>query len=77
MNGTQQQFLVRNTQLDGWTNAVWNQVFSGDTGNVPAQSFPNPTFTTLATSRVTREAPFLYQDAGGSYDVFAPSAAAK
>jgi hypothetical protein len=74
VNGTQQQFLVRNTQLDGWTNAVWNQVFSGDTGNVPAQSFPNPTFTTLATSRVTREAPFLYQDAGGSYNVFAPSA---
>ncbi len=74
VNGTQQQFLVRNSQLDGWTNAVWNQVFSGDTGNVPAQSFPNPPFTTLATSRVTREAPFLYQDAGGSYNVFAPSA---
>jgi len=74
VNGTQQQFLVRNSQLDGWTNAVWNQVFSGDTGNVPAQTFPNPTFTTLATSRVTREAPFLYQDGGGSYNVLVPSA---
>jgi len=66
--------VVRNSQLDGWTNAVWNQVFSGDTGNVPAQSFPNPTFTTLATSRVSREAPFLYQDAGGAYNVLVPSA---
>jgi hypothetical protein len=74
VNGSQQQFLVRNTQLDGWTNAVWNQVFSGDTGNVPAQSFPNPTFTNVPTSPVTREAPFLYQDAGGSFNVLVPTA---
>ena len=74
VNGSQQQFLARNSQLDGWTNAVWNQVFSGDTGNVPAQTFPNPPFTTLATSPVTREAPFLYQDAGGSYNVSVPVA---
>jgi hypothetical protein len=74
VNGTQQQFVVRNTQLDGWTNAVWNQVFSGDTGNVPAQTFPNPTFTTVDTSPVTREAPFLYQDSSGGYRVFVPSA---
>lgn len=74
VNGSQQQFMVRNTQLDGWTNAVWNQVFSGDTGNVPAQSFPNPTFTTVPASPVTREAPYLYQDVGGGYNVFVPSA---
>ncbi len=30
LNGTQQQFVVRNSNLDGWTNGVWNQVFSGD-----------------------------------------------
>jgi len=74
VNGSQQQFLARNSQLDGWTNAVWNQVFSGDTGNVPAQTFPNPPFTTLATSPVTREAPFLYLDAGGGYSVLVPAA---
>ncbi len=73
VNGSQQQFLARNSQLDGWTNAVWNQVFSGDTGNVPAQSFPNPTFTTLAKSPVTREAPYLYLDSSGSYNVFVPA----
>jgi hypothetical protein len=72
LDDTQQQFFVRNSQLDGWTNAVWNQVFSGDTGTVPAQSFPNPTYTTLATTPVTREAPFLYLDARGKYSVFAP-----
>ncbi len=73
INGSQQQFLVRNTQLDAWSNAVWNQVFSGDTGNVPVQSFPKPTYTTLATSPVTREAPFLYLDASGNYNVLVPA----
>ncbi len=41
INGSQQQFLVRDSSIDGWTNAVWNQVFSGVLG-APAQSFPNP-----------------------------------
>jgi len=36
LNGSQQQFYVRNTDLgQGWSNAVWNQVFSGDI-NAPA-----------------------------------------
>ncbi len=67
INGSQQQWLTRNSNLDGWTNGVWNQVFSGVMG-APAQCFPghcpmrrNP-YTTLATSPVTREAPYLYMD---------------
>ena len=39
VNGSQQQWLVRNSTLDGWTNGVWNQVFSGVEG-APAQCFP-------------------------------------
>ena len=73
INGSQQQWVTRNSKLDGWTNAVWNQVFSGVIG-APAQSFPNPTYTTLATSPVTREAPYLYFDSAGNYNVFVPSA---
>src|SRR5712691_3663330 len=73
INGSQQQWITRNSKVDLWTNAVWNQVFSGVIG-APAQSFPNPTFTTLATSPVTREAPYLYVDAAGNYNVFVPSA---
>ncbi len=72
VNGSQQQWVTRNSRIDGWTNAVWNQVFSGVEG-APAQSFPNPTFTTLATSPVTREAPYLYVDASGAYNVFVPA----
>ena len=29
LNGSQQQFYVRNSTIGGWSNGVWNQVFSG------------------------------------------------
>jgi hypothetical protein len=77
INGSQQQWLVRNSKLDGWTNGVWNQVFSGVVG-APAQCFPAQAscggpYTTLATSPVTREAPYLYMDSSGHCNVFVPS----
>jgi hypothetical protein len=71
INGSQQQFLVRDSRLDGWSNGVWNQVFSGDVG-APPQSFPNPPYTTLATTPAGREKPFLYDD--GGLRVFVPAA---
>lgn len=37
----------------------------------PAQSFPNPPYTTLDTTPVSREKPFLYLD-GADYQVFLP-----
>lgn len=77
INGTQQQWVVRNSNLDGWTNGVWNQVFSGTVG-APAQCYPvqascGGPYTTLATSPVTREEPYLYVDANGNYRVFVPA----
>lgn len=78
VNGSQQQWIVRNSSLDGWTNGVWNQVFSGVQG-APAQCFPSQSscggpYTTLATSPLTREAPYLYLDSGGNFNVFVPAA---
>jgi hypothetical protein len=72
INGSQQQFYVRNSNIGTWTNDVWNQVFSGVVG-APAQSYPKPKYTTLATTPVSREKPFLYVDASGNYNVFAPA----
>jgi hypothetical protein len=77
VNGSQQQWVVRNSKIDGWTNGVWNQVFSGVVG-APAQCFPAASscggpYTTLATSPVTREEPYLYVDSNGNYNVFVPS----
>ncbi len=71
VNGSQQQFIVRDSSVAGWSNAVWNQVFSGVIG-APAYTFPDPPYTTLATSPVTREKPYLYVDALGNYNVFVP-----
>jgi hypothetical protein len=78
LSGSQQQWITRNSVLgDGWTNGVWNIVFSGVIG-APAQNFPpnstngNP-YTTLPQSPVTREKPFLYVDANGNFNVFVPA----
>jgi hypothetical protein len=77
VSGSQQQWITRNSQIDGWSNGVWNQVFSGVVG-APAQCFPVQTscggpYTTLATSPVTREQPYLYLDSTGRYNVFVPA----
>jgi hypothetical protein len=77
INGSQQQFLVRDSRIDGWSNGVWNQVFSGVEG-APPQSFSTtpydpPPYTTLDSSPVTREKPFLYVDSSGNYNVFVPA----
>jgi hypothetical protein len=72
-NGTQQQFFVRNSNLDSWASDAWNQVFAGDNG-APAQNFGSGRqYTTLAASPVTQEEPFLQLDAGGAYSVFVPA----
>jgi hypothetical protein len=73
INGSQQQYIVRNSSIGGWSNAVWNQVFAGVQG-APAQTFPSPPYTTLATTPVSREKPYLYVDAEGAYNVFVPDA---
>ncbi len=72
VNASQQQWLTRNSVIGTWSNGVWNQVFSGVVG-APAQSFPNPPYTTLPQSPVTREKPFLYVDLSGNFNVFVPA----
>ncbi|MFC8854691.1 coagulation factor 5/8 type domain-containing protein [Streptomyces sp. NPDC057144] len=67
---SQQQWYTRDSSVGGWLNAVWNMVFSGVEG-APAQSFPEPPYTTLQTTPVSREKPFLYLD-GDEYRVFLP-----
>ncbi len=78
INGSQQQFLVRDSSIGTWTNGVWNQVFSGVVGApgpcFPAQSSCGGPYTTLATSPLSREAPYLYLDERGAYRVFVPAA---
>jgi hypothetical protein len=77
VNGSQQQYYVRDSRIGSWSNGVWNQVFSGVQG-APAQCFPAVTggcgpYTTLATTPVSREKPYLYVDDAGRWKVFVPS----
>ncbi|WP_329052222.1 coagulation factor 5/8 type domain-containing protein [Streptomyces violaceus] len=68
---SQQQWYTRDSVIGDWLNAVWNMVFSGVQG-APAQSFPNPPYTTLDTTPISREKPFLYLR-GSEYRVFLPA----
>ncbi|MFI8101066.1 discoidin domain-containing protein [Streptomyces sp. NPDC086023] len=70
-NYSQQQWYTRDSSIGGWSNSVWNQVFSGVEG-APANSFPEPRYTTLATTPVSREKPFLHYE-GGEFKVFVPA----
>jgi hypothetical protein len=74
INGSQQQWLIRNSEIGGWSNGVWNQVFSGVVGAPAETGFPNPPYTTLAATPVSREKPFLFVDGTGAYQVRVPSA---
>ncbi|MET1061607.1 MAG: hypothetical protein ABWX71_01825 [Aeromicrobium sp.] len=73
VSGSQQQFLVRNGSMGGWSNSVWNQVFAGVQG-APATDFVTNKYTTLDTNPASREKPYLYVDTKGRYNVFVPSA---
>ena len=71
-SGSQQQWYTRDSRIGRWEGGVWNMVFSGVQGG-PANAFPNPPHTTLATTPVTREKPYLYVDGTGKYRVFVPA----
>ena len=76
INGSQQQYIVRNSEIGGWSNGVWNQVFAGVVG-APPTTFPdreNGPYTTLDETPVSREKPFLYIDDDGTWQVRVPSA---
>ncbi|RSM72520.1 sialidase [Actinoplanes sp. ATCC 53533] len=68
---SQQQWYTRNSSIAMNLNAVWNNVFTGVVG-APATTFPNPPITTMATTPISREKPYLYLD-GANYAVWVPS----
>ena len=75
INGSQQQWLTRNSRIGSWSNGVWNAVFAGVEGAPSDDTFPTPPYTTLDTNPLSREKPYLFLDAAGRYQVRVPSAA--
>jgi len=69
---SQQQWYTRDSNFGSWAGGVWNMVFSGTSG-APANTFPSPPETTLGTTPVSRDVPYLYVDSTGKYRVFLPA----
>ena len=42
INGSQQQWLTRNSTIGSWSNGVWNQVFAGVEGAPVGRDLPDP-----------------------------------
>ncbi|MEU3660216.1 discoidin domain-containing protein [Streptomyces sp. NPDC032940] len=68
---SQQQWYTRDSSVGGWTNGVWNMTFTGVEG-APASNFETGPYTTLDTTPISREKPFLYLD-GSEYKVRVPA----
>ncbi|KAH6658129.1 glycosyl hydrolase catalytic core-domain-containing protein [Truncatella angustata] len=71
--GSQQQWLSRNSKWGSWANGVWNMVFLGSI-NAPSQAnFPTEPYTTIESTPIIREKPYLYSTGDGKYAVFVPA----
>ena len=75
LNGSQQQWYTRDSEVGEWTNAVWNQVFTGTVGAPADDAYPAPPYTTFETTPLSREKPYLYPDASGELMVRVAAAA--
>ena len=74
VNGSQQQWLTRNSTIGSWSNSVWNQIFSGTEGAPSDATYPDPAYTTVDQTPLSREKPFLFVDDAGVHQVRVPSA---
>jgi hypothetical protein len=71
-SGSQQQWLSRNSGWGRWEGSSWNMVFVG-CDNAPAPSWPEPAYTVIEKTPVSREKPYLFIDDAGQYFVFVPA----
>jgi hypothetical protein len=74
INGSQQQYLIRNSRLARFSNGVWNQMFVGVSGAPDSCDAAKATcaYTIVSRTPRSREAPFLVALPTGAYGVFVP-----
>jgi len=70
-SGSQQQWLSRNAQWLGWRGGGWNMVFVGS-NNAPVGAWPAKPYTSVETTPIAREKPYLTVDESGRYFVRVP-----
>ena len=72
-SGSQQQWLSRNCDWKSWIGANWNLVFLGlKPGCAPIGTWPAKPYTTVDTTPVIQEKPFLMYDEKEGYCVYVP-----
>lgn len=72
-SGTQQQWLSRNNDYKTWFDDNWNIVFMGDSQKQPVTAtWPAKSYTTVDSTPVVREKPFLFYDKKNGYQVCVP-----
>lgn len=69
----QAHWYTRNSWMESWDGRAISYVFSGVEG-APVTDFGQDGITSISTTPVSREAPFLFVDEQNDYYVFAPNA---
>lgn len=69
----QAHWYTRDSSIGSWSGRAVNYVFSGVQG-APVSNFTPGGVTSLPSTPVSREAPFIYVDKNGQFNVFAPNA---
>ena len=73
-SGSQQQWLSRNCNWNGWRGSNWNIVFAGiPKGKTPTATWPNKQYTNVETVEEMQEKPFLVYDGEKGFGVFLPA----
>lgn len=76
--GPQQQFFARNCSAKSWDGGAWSCVFVGCSGAPHREqaeaASKGPVYTSVATSQVIAEKPFIIRETDGRYKLVVPSA---
>jgi len=74
LSGTQQQYLIRNSNPTSWQDdgQGWNFVFVGDVNAPNGDGWPDNHQTVVANTPVVREKPYLTVDSSNNYLVVVP-----
>lgn len=72
-SGSQQQYLLRNSNPTSWTGQGWNMVFLGDVNTPNGDDWPSTHYTVIPNTPVIREKPYLTVDTSNNYSVVVPS----
>lgn len=73
-SGSQQQWLSRNCNWNGWRGSNWNIVFAGiPKGKTPVETWPKKQYTNVEIVEEMQEKPFLVYDQEQGFGVFLPA----